>query len=356
VIWFRTLTDGGQKPADVGALLAEFLAEAQASIDIAIYDFSLSADVERPVHEAIAAARSRGAAVRIAYNIDHPDRVPVPPPARTDPEQLAALGVPVKGIPGVPHLMHQKFAIVDGAAVFTGSANWTDDSWSREENVLVALRSDEIAAAFTSDFNQLWSTGGVDGTGDVDVPEVSLEGAGVRVWFSPEKGSNIAHRIAHAIGRARRRIRVASPVITSGPILGTLAEVAAAGRVDLSGVYDATQMREVNQQWRAQPTPSWKIPAFASLLERAPFSGKRSTPYAPGAVHDYMHAKVTVADDVSFVGSYNLSHAGEMNAETVLEIADPAFAQEMASFIDSVRLRYATPGPHATARATTIER
>jgi phosphatidylserine/phosphatidylglycerophosphate/cardiolipin synthase-like enzyme len=133
-------------------------------------------------------------------------------------------------------------------------------------------------------------------------------------------------------------------VITSGPILGTLAEVAAAGRIDVSGVYDATQMSEVNTQWRAQPQGSWKIPAFASLIERAPFSGKHSTPYAPGAVHDYMHAKVTVADDVCFIGSYNLSHAGEMNAESVLEIASAEIAERMARFVDTIRLRYVAQG------------
>ena len=57
--------------------------------------------------------------------------------------------------------------------------------------------------------------------------------------------------------------------------------------------------------------------------DAAPFSGKHSTPYAPDSVHDFMHAKVTVADDIVFVGSFNLSHSGEMNAENVLEIADP---------------------------------
>ena len=356
MIWHRTLTDGGQRPADIAQILAAFLAEARERMDIAIYDFSLSSAVETPIHEAITAARSRGVSVRIAYNIDRTDRVPVPPPARTDPEQLAALDVPVKGILGVPHLMHHKYAIVDGASVFTGSSNWTDDSWSREENVLLTLRSSDVAASFTKDFEELWASGAIDGTGDFDAPETTVDGARVRVWFSPGNGSNIAHRIAHAIARARRRVRVASPVITSGPILGTLCEVAAGGRVDLSGVYDATQMREVNQQWRALPAGTWKIPAFASLIERAPFSGKRSTPYAPGSVHDYMHAKVTVADDVTFVGSYNLSHAGEMNAETVLEIADAGFAQEMAHFVDAIRLRYATPGPRDTARASSSER
>ena len=53
-----------------------------------------------------------------------------------------------------------------------------------------------------------------------------------------------------------------------------------------------------------------------------------------------MHAKVTVADDFVFVGSFNLSHSGELNAENVLEIADPGLADELAGFVDGIRLRY----------------
>ena len=53
-----------------------------------------------------------------------------------------------------------------------------------------------------------------------------------------------------------------------------------------------------------------------------------------------MHAKVTVADDIVFVGSFNLSRSGEENAENVLEIADAALAERMAAFVDDVRARY----------------
>jgi phosphatidylserine/phosphatidylglycerophosphate/cardiolipin synthase-like enzyme len=53
-----------------------------------------------------------------------------------------------------------------------------------------------------------------------------------------------------------------------------------------------------------------------------------------------MHAKVTVADDVAFVGSFNLSHSGELNAENVLEIADSAIADRLAAFIDTIRTQY----------------
>ena len=53
-----------------------------------------------------------------------------------------------------------------------------------------------------------------------------------------------------------------------------------------------------------------------------------------------MHAKVTVADDVVFAGSFNLSRSGEMNAENVLELHDPELAERLAGFIDEIRERY----------------
>ena len=53
-----------------------------------------------------------------------------------------------------------------------------------------------------------------------------------------------------------------------------------------------------------------------------------------------MHAKVTIADDVVFLGSFNLSRSGETNAENVLEIADPALAERLAGWIDELRARY----------------
>jgi phosphatidylserine/phosphatidylglycerophosphate/cardiolipin synthase-like enzyme len=58
-----------------------------------------------------------------------------------------------------------------------------------------------------------------------------------------------------------------------------------------------------------------------------------------------MHAKVVVADDTSFVGSFNFSRSGERNAENVLEIQDAAIADRLAAFVDEVRTRYppATP-------------
>jgi phosphatidylserine/phosphatidylglycerophosphate/cardiolipin synthase-like enzyme len=341
VIELRTLTDGGQAPASVAEELAAFLAAAERSLEIAIYDVKLHGAVEQTVLDALLGAHERGVAVRLVYNEDHPGHMHGPPPPMTAPELIEALPVPTRPIPGIPDLMHHKYVVRDGSAVWTGSTNWTEDSWSREENVIVRIASDAVAASYTEDFEQLWRRGSVEASGAVSPAAVQVNGTSVRVWFCPGRGVKLAHRIANAIGHAERRIRIASPVLTSGPILGTLCEVATEGRVDVAGVVDITQIEEVFSQWAENSgAGAWKTPALKTVLRNAPFSGKRSTPYTPSSVHDFMHAKTTICDDTVFVGSFNLSHSGERNAENVLEIADPALADRLATFVDEVRARY----------------
>ncbi len=340
MIAVTTLTDGGQQPIEVAHRLGDFLNAAKTSLHIAVYDLMLGPDTDPVVIGAIEGAAKRGVAVRVAYNVDHRAPIPVPPPPQCSPEDIERLSVPTKGVAGIPDLMHHKYVIRDGAAVWTGSANWTDDSWSREENVIAVADSAELANAFTLDFEQLWKTGIVKESGKVEPRPVEIDGTQVRPWFTPGFGEELSHRIAKHIGKAKRRIRVASPVITAAPILATLAQVASDGKVDLAGVVDQPQIQYVLQQWHENQVAAWKIPLLHTVLERAPFSGKGSTPWGPGTVHDYMHAKVTVADEVVFLGSFNLSHSGEQNAENVLEIHDPALADRMAAFIDAIRKRY----------------
>ena len=332
----RTLTDGGQPAEHTARALAEFFAAAKQTLEIAVYDFRLPPDLNDVVCGALVEAQKRGVAVRLAYNLDHAKGAPVPPPPITDPDALEAQPFPTAAIPGVPDLMHHKYVVRDAASVWTGSTNWTGDSWTREENVIVTVDSPAVAALYRDDFEQLWTTRIVARSGKVDTAPVD----GMRAWFCPGRGEKLAHRIAKAIGAAQRRVRLASPVISSAPILGTLAQVASDGKVDLAGVVDATQIAEVLEQWHENGNAEWKAPLLRTALTRAPFSGKVTTPYAPGSVHDYMHAKVTVADDTVFVGSFNLSHSGELNAENVLELTDPKLAERLAGFVDEVRGRY----------------
>jgi phosphatidylserine/phosphatidylglycerophosphate/cardiolipin synthase-like enzyme len=335
-----TLTDGGQQPGEIARQLHDFLAKARASLDIAVYDLNLEGETEHLVVGAIEDAGRRGVAVRVAYNADFRAPIPVPPPPECAPEDIERLSVPTKPIAGIPDLMHHKYVVRDRNAVWTGSTNWTDDSWSREENVIAVVESTELAHAFSLDFEQIWAAGNVEGTGDVEPRPVRVDGVEVRPWFCPGFGDALSHRIAKAIGRSRRRIRICSPVITAAPVLATLAQVIADGKVDVAGAVDQTQVEEVRDQWGPTGVVSWKLPLLRQVIGSGRFAGKRSTPWRPDTVHDYMHAKVTVADDVVFLGSFNLSHSGEQNAENVLEIHDPALAERLAGFVDGVRARY----------------
>jgi phosphatidylserine/phosphatidylglycerophosphate/cardiolipin synthase-like enzyme len=269
----HALTDGGQPAAQTAHALAEFVAAARQSLEIAIYDFNLPPELNDIVCGELAAAQTRGVAVRLAYNLDHAKEVPVPPPPVTNPEALEAQPFPTAAIPGVPDLMHHKYVVRDASSVWTGSTNWTADSWTREENVIVTVESAAVAARYREDFEQLWTTREVSRSGKLDTAPVD----GMRAWFGPGRGEKLAHRIAKAIGSAQRRIRVASPVISSGPILGTLAQVASDGKVDLAGVVDGTQIAEVLRQWHENGNADWKGPLLRAALTRAP-SPARSRP------------------------------------------------------------------------------
>jgi len=96
------------------------------------------------------------------------------------------------------------------------------------------------------------------------------------------------------------------------------------------------------QQWGEEQQESWKPDAFHSVMSGSTFSGKRSTPFAPGSVHDYMHVKIIVVDDLVFTGSYNFSHSGEENAENLLRIESGALADTCVTYIDRLIQRYAS--------------
>jgi len=343
------LQDGGQPAEQVAGELAGFVGAALRSLDIAIYDLNLRDGPADQVRAAVRAAAGRGVAVRLLYNVDFPNPIPVPPPSQADTAFIASLGVPTKPVSGVPDLMHHKYivrdAATDAATVWTGSMNWTNDSWTREENVIVKIPSPALAAEYSRNFGELWETGRVEGSGKYDLAGVPVtfqdSQAKVHVFFAPGRGRQMAHLIADRIAHARRRIRVCSPVITAGVVLGTLGDLADRAHPEFKGVYDRTQMAEVLGQWRVDPHATWKGPAFQAVSAVLPFASKVTTPYTPNSVHDFMHAKITVVDNTVFTGSYNLSHAGEDNAENLLEVDSAPLADRFVEFVDAVFARYA---------------
>lgn len=129
-------------------------------------------------------------------------------------------------------------------------------------------------------------------------------------------------------------------LLNSGALLTALGDLLRAGQVVVDGLYDRTQMSTVLQQWQAVPHNHGKIGAVQDIITGAHLVGKNSTPYSPTSIHDFMHDKVLVVDDLVITGSYNFSRSAELNAENILMIASPTLAATYSQQIDHVMAKY----------------
>lgn len=354
------LHDGGQSADVFVSKLLLFIQGAQKSLDIALYDahFSTGPDHAGTILDALNEAEARGVLVRCVYNDDdgpegsHPFTVE----PRTGPSFLARLAktVPAVGVDGRYDLMHHKYVVRDNAqrtsaSVWTGSANWTTDAFTRMENVVVTVDDVGLAAAYTRDFEDLWRRRKPDDTGsfDDDMSRIRTTDGPltVRAVFSPGRGRAMSQLIATRLGEATERIRVCSPVITSTPILGTLAEIISDGNMDAKVTVDGTQMAGVIAQWQRDGRAAWKVPLYKAMVRSGKVAAKQSIPWGTADSYDFMHAKIVVCDDVVITGSFNCSHSGERNAENVVEIRNAAFADKCAAFCDEVYARYIGGNP-----------
>ena len=350
----RFLEEGGQRSVEVAAWLAEFLAGARRSLDLAFYDVRLS---ERPatlLRRVLSTQVAAGVRVRLASDAgDKPgsaeevERAGVEPAPRDTHERVAELGVSprvVRAVRGPRELMHHKYVVRDGSAVWTGSLNLSDDGMERMENVIVTLASPALAAAYGRDFLQLWGTGTVVATGGFLAAPAPLRYAGepapTSVAFGPGRGRQINEEIAANVAAARRRVVVCSMLLSSSRILRALVAQLDRGEVAVSGVYDRTQMDGVLDQWRAIPELAWKIAAFERVVREGQLVGKESVPFGGRERHNFMHAKSLVVDDLVLTGSHNLSHAAQDNAENVLAIASAPLAEEVTAYAERLADRY----------------
>ncbi len=68
---------------------------------------------------------------------------------------LATKGVPVR-ISSNSAIMHNKFAIVDGSTIITGSYNWTKSAYQRNDENLLIMHRPDVAQRYKQRFAGLW--------------------------------------------------------------------------------------------------------------------------------------------------------------------------------------------------------
>jgi phosphatidylserine/phosphatidylglycerophosphate/cardiolipin synthase-like enzyme len=350
----RFLEEGGQDELQVAGWLAEFIDGAQRTLDLAIYDCRLSREPADLLRDALRDRIAAGVRVRLVYDsgskpqsgsgLDASGADPAPMDTDYRVKELGLADELTRGVTDVRGLMHHKYVIRDQESVWTGSLNITDDSMSRQENLIVKVTSPALATFFTRDFEQLWTSGQIAVSGafqtDPDTLRFDGEPALTDVDFSPGQGEQINEWVADKVMQARRRIVLCSMLLNSSKLLNALTTQLDGGKIDLWGVYDGTQMAEVLGQWQERDDLAWKIDAVNRVVREGRLVGKRSAPYRPGENHNFMHNKTVVVDDTVITGSYNLSHAAQGNAENMLAIESPALAERVVAYTRHLVERY----------------
>jgi phosphatidylserine/phosphatidylglycerophosphate/cardiolipin synthase-like enzyme len=354
--------------AELTGRLVEFIAATETSLDCAIYDLR---------HPQILAALTQLASrphvrLRIAFD-GSGERAgggsgdPKPSGTAQALDQAGLRGHATAIHEHGRHLMHDKYLVRDGQAVWVGSANFTVGGLELQDNNCLEITSPALAAIYTDTFAELISpdherlehaahAGERHAAQHVTTPAaVAVDGAHITPYFAPAAGEGIEQALVAAIRQARR-IRVLAFLISDPGVLDALAPFAANHRFDIRGVYDPHGMQDVTRAQGGHQAHAGRTgkaehavqsDARFWFLHDPRFIAAPSHGFSVGREQDFMHNKVIVIDDrLVFTGSYNFSENAEENDETLLAIDSPALASAYTAYFDALADAYA----HAAGR------
>ncbi len=117
---------------------------AEKYIHLAIY--SLTKD---EFAEALIRAHKRGIEVKVLIDKSQAGL------KDADDEKLEAEGIEVRR-DKKPGLMHNKFTIIDGIVVYTGSYNHTEGATTKNDENYIIIKDKDVAEVFEKQFQKLW--------------------------------------------------------------------------------------------------------------------------------------------------------------------------------------------------------
>jgi len=279
--------------------LIQVLNSAQRSLDIAIYELNLD-----DVGDAILAARDRGITVRMVTDTDELEEL----------ETLIRLEE--EGIPIVPDnrgaIMHNKFVVVDGQAVWTGSWNFTVNDTYRNNNHAIYIRSPELAQNYTVEFEEMFNTNAFGPTSPANTPNPKLQLGDTLIETCFASEDECGSQLAALINQAQQNIRFMAFSFTHEGI-GQAVEAKARAGLAVQGVFETRGSETEHSEFgrmRQQQLDVWQD----------------GNPYT-------LHHKVFIIDEraVAF-GSFNFSaNADDSNDENMLIIHNPELARQFLS-------------------------
>lgn len=287
----------------IDAIVAGDIDQVQHTLDIAAYEFNSPA-----LTTALLNAHARGVAVRIVTDDD--DGIG---DDETTLHLLVNAGIPVVS-DDRSALMHDKFMILDGATIVTGSWNYTINDTYRNNNNALVLRSRTAVEDYQAEFDEMFVDRefGPTSPDDTPRPEFTQDGDAVGIYFASE--GDVLGKIQSTLAGAQHSIRFMTFSFTEDPIGQAIIQRAGAG-VDVEGIFETTG----SETQFAELTPLF----CAGLAVR-----QDGNPFV-------LHHKVFIVDDATVLtGSFNVSqNATKSNDENLISITDPDLAaQYLAEF------------------------
>ena len=300
--WFEVYFTDPSNPASpqmTGGLEERLVAAVDAarlSVHAAVFNITLNA-----VRDALVRAHRRGIDVRLVTESDNMDG--------EDLLRLVEAGIPVLG-DRREGTMHNKFMVIDGTEVWTGSMNYTVSGTYLDNNTLMRIASTEMAANYEAEFAEMFEDDIFgDRTGrSTPHPHLGIDGTQVDALFSPD--DDVEGELVDLLNSAGESINFLAFSFTSDALGDAIRRADRAG-IRVRGVMDS-------EQASSNAGTEWADFASAGLDVR--LDGN------PGQ----MHEKVIIIDKaVVVLGSYNFSrNARETNDENAIVIHSRPIAEQ----------------------------
>lgn len=299
-------------PTEMELALLSHINATSSTIDVAFYGFD-----RQSLADALIAAHNRGVQVRIVG--DDEAAVEYAPYYAL----LTNAGIPIL-LDTQSYIEHNKFAVLDGQVVWTGSTNWTDSCLTYNANNSLVITSTHLAEAYTAEFEEMFGGAFHNQKQDNTTHTFLFDGGLVESYFSPT--DEVEAAVANVLAGAQESIYFAHFYWTSDATADLVVTKTLDG-LDVSGVWDAVGAGNAYSE-------DEKLCAAGVPLKVEIFGGK---------VHDkFAVIDVNGTDPVVITGSYNWTASGaEQNDENTLIIHNPQVAQ--AYYKEYLRLYNALP-------------
>lgn len=293
-------TCAGRQGCDAESVLTGLLGsinQAKTSIDIAMYNLNLN-----EIANALTAAEKRGVQVRLVTDGSNNDGEAM--------RRIKSAGIPVVARADGAGLMHDKVVIIDGKEVWTGSLNLTWSGVNDDNNNLVMIDSEKIAADYEKEFEEMFTQSryGSESSSDTPYPQMIIGGVPVEVYFAPE--DHVQSRLLELVKDAKTSVDFLAMTLTQDALSNALISDAERG-IQVRGVFEEDNaLADTGSDYTAMRQAGLDV-----LLD-----GNTGL----------MHHKVMIIDrEIVVFGSYNFTSSAEKrNDENLVIVADAHLASQ----------------------------